>query len=498
MKLEHKFFNAFFYPFLIGVVLSMLTVTIFLSIFTNKYLDKKTGDYTLNLEKNLAKININSVNILLTTTLLKVQASLHEQILFYLKLANKIENINLENYKLNDYLKCVLDVDDNFNATYNKKIKYIGYWFKDENTTEESLDDNSMEKKQLIIYSNILQNFYSTLAVTKSTVHSYFFIFPKTDLLVGFPLEYDLNSGFIFEYTNFPNNPVWCCNNKGEIYKIYKFKCRDYYNNIIKAKKGIFDYNYKDINRTIFITSSYRQFGFLHSDWVFNLCIEFNDPISKDISYACADVLGNDLVFSFDNFNSKLAGYYLITSIGFNKVFYFPQTEEDSKTPTENIFRWDRKFYLEEKTHFMNHIQKLITSNYNKFLNKSDENNILDEIIINGENISEQYFYFNGVKYYFSIFPVILENLNSTKEHVLSIIYLYNNQLFYDRLCSCLQNSTIKIILEIALFSVFGSGLLYIVVLTFNRLAKYIVIPIKNVNYMLKGINIGGKIDWNI
>ena len=50
-----------------------------------------------------------------------------------------------------------------------------------------------------------------------------------------------------------------------------------------------------------------------------------------------------------------------------------------------------------------------------------------------------------------------------------------------------------KIILEILLFTIFGSALLYLVVLTFNTLAKYIVIPIKNVNYMLKGIHIGGE-----
>ena len=51
----------------------------------------------------------------------------------------------------------------------------------------------------------------------------------------------------------------------------------------------------------------------------------------------------------------------------------------------------------------------------------------------------------------------------------------------------------VKIILELILIIIFGSGLPYIIFLTFNILAKYIVIPIKNVNYMLRGINIGGK-----
>ena len=51
----------------------------------------------------------------------------------------------------------------------------------------------------------------------------------------------------------------------------------------------------------------------------------------------------------------------------------------------------------------------------------------------------------------------------------------------------------IKIILELLLFIIFGYGLLYIIYLTFNTLAKHIVIPIKHLIYMLKGINIGGE-----
>ena len=54
------------------------------------------------------------------------------------------------------------------------------------------------------------------------------------------------------------------------------------------------------------------------------------------------------------------------------------------------------------------------------------------------------------------------------------------------------MNIGVQLLIESIIFVVFGSGLLYLVVLSFNILSKYIVIPIKNVNYMLKGINIGG------
>ena len=82
MKLEQKFFNSFFYPFLIALLINMITVTIFLSIYTINYLDEKTGKNVVDLEKKYAKVNINSINSLLTTTLLKVQSGINEQILF--------------------------------------------------------------------------------------------------------------------------------------------------------------------------------------------------------------------------------------------------------------------------------------------------------------------------------------------------------------------------------------------------------------------------------
>ena len=107
MKLEDKFFRSFFYPFLVGIFLSMIIVTILLSKFTNDFFDMRTGKNIVDIEKKYSKININSMNALLTTTLLKIQASLNEQILFYQKLANRIDEI--ANYNINEFLRCVYD-----------------------------------------------------------------------------------------------------------------------------------------------------------------------------------------------------------------------------------------------------------------------------------------------------------------------------------------------------------------------------------------------------
>ena len=493
MKLEEKFINSFFYMFLLGVIINLIIATIFLYFFTNNYIDKKTGENIVILEKKYARINLNSVNALLSTTLLKVQESLNEQIIYYQKLANNIQNI--VHYDINNFLHCVLDLDDDFLKKNYNSLQYMGVWFLNNETRKENLtDNNDTVKLQLITYSNILPNIHSTFSSIKSSIEIYSFYFEKTDLFITFPLEYYYNTGFLDIFKYYSNNPAWCLDSKGKPFHTYKFKCRDLYHNLQKAKSGIYDLNnIESGKRNIFISNSYNQFGLYNkSSTIFSIVIQFDDPITGDIGYALADVNQNDLLFAFDNFNAKLSGYYFITAVGFNNVFYYPQMDNSTKTPTENIFRWETKYFLKEKTYFINAIQKLLTSNYNSYINNG-ENSLFEEIRINGVNISEQYFYINGEKYFYSLLPVILENMKGSKEHVLSIIYLSNNQIYYNNLKAYLSNTFIKICLEVALFAVFGSGLLYLVILSFKNLAKFIVIPIKNINYMLKGIHIGGE-----
>ena len=55
MKLEDKFIKTFFYQFLICIILSSVIVTIFLALFTNNNIDKRTKEYIINLEKKYTK-----------------------------------------------------------------------------------------------------------------------------------------------------------------------------------------------------------------------------------------------------------------------------------------------------------------------------------------------------------------------------------------------------------------------------------------------------------
>ena len=488
MKLEDKFFGEFFYPFLIGICLCMIVVILFLGFFTNNNFDKRTSQNIINLEKNYSKSNIYSVNALLTMSLLKLQASLNEQILYYQNISNKLLT-SKQLHELNtNYLECALNVDKEYCKKNSNKTPNMAVWVIDAETTEKNLEDSKKKvKQQLISYSHMIHNLDSTYEVNKPNIIRYYFYFEETELYITYPLSIECESDFVFELKNFTNKTGSCVDEKGKIYDIYKMKCDYFYKNIQKSLTKAFDNNYlSNQNRTIFVTNFYRDVDDT-SERKFTMCIKFDDPITKGKGYACANEFNDDMVASLENLNSNLLGYFFISNVGFNNVFYFPQGPVSPKTSTENIYNWDINYSLEEKTYFYNEIRKIFSSNYNDIIITE-----YDEIYVNGDNSSNQFFTIDGKKYKYSIYPIILDNLSHQKEHILSIIYIYDQELFYDEIASFNSSIILEIVVEILIFVVFGYGLLYIIYLTFNTLSKYIVIPIKNVNYMLKGINIGG------
>ena len=493
MELEKQFFRNFFLFFLIGLTLSVIILITISLYFTGNYLDKKSSDNLVELIKDYSKININSINDIVSTLLLKMQISLSELIISYQNIANKLisNNTNLTRVINNDFLICIDDVNETYNIN-NTKTDGIAIWFIDEKTNLTNLKDNSTEQNQLIAISNIIQNIYSTFYANNANAKNFYFYFEITELFVAFPLLYYLEDDLIPALINFTNNPVWCTDKNGEKYTIYKARCRGWYNNIKKAKSDVFDINYKDNeNRTIFVTEFYLQLGIIN-EIIFTFCIEFNDPISNKPAYICTDVISTDIYYNLDNINSKLSGYFFLNSVGFAQSFYFPGNSEEALTNTENIYRKDKKFFLEEKTHFSNNIQRLLSSNYIKQINNNSNTSLNEEVFTNGENTNDQVFYLNKEEYHFSIYPIFLENFNGNKEHVLNIILIYDTNSFNNEIKVNLKKENV-IMVEVAVLVFLIPSLLYLIVKSFNYLSKYIVIPVKNVNYMLKGINIGGK-----
>ena len=127
MKLHDKFFKSFFYSFLISVITCTFAVITLLGLFTNNYYDKKAFNYIRNLEKNYSKINIQSANIIFTSTIEKIQASLNEHIIHYQKLANQLLE-KTEIPEVNDTLmKCALSFPGGNALMTRKKMKNMVY-----------------------------------------------------------------------------------------------------------------------------------------------------------------------------------------------------------------------------------------------------------------------------------------------------------------------------------------------------------------------------------
>jgi len=492
MELKDIFFKSFFFPFLSGVILSTLVITIFLGIFTNNYYDKRTSKNIINIEKKNSEIKIKSINTIISTYISKLQISLNEQIIFYKKIANDLlEDENSHIFQF-DYMASVLNINEDFCDYYYYESEYMGAWLYDQYSSDENFDDLEKDiKQQLIAYSNIIPNLDSIMEVTWYDASPYFFYFEKTDLYITFPLSYECGEAWLGDLTDFSKfyENTECMDENGEFYKVYKLKCEGFFINMIKSRTSAFDNNYlSSQNKTIFINNFYFDKP-ENAKYELSLCIEFDDPITQGKGYACVFTTYYDLSLTLDYLNSDMKGYFFVSNVGYNNVLFFPLSSGRSQTPSQFIFDWNFDFYLDEKIKFYNQIKNFFSSNYIDNLGES----IDDEIYINGKNSSEQYFYVNGEALNYSIYPVLVENTRGQKEHILSIIYVYNNSIYFEDLRAYESSMAFKIILELILIIIFGSGLLYLIYLTFNTLSKYIVIPIKIVNYMLKGINIGGE-----
>ena len=490
MKLEDKFFNSFFYQFLLCVFLSGFVLIGFIVTCTNNNIDKIVYTNIINLEKKYSKININSANVLISTTLLKYQSSLNELIYSYQNISYKILS-SKRNYTFrSNILKCILNLPFDYCNMNKQKLNHIGIWLLDEIIDDNTINDdnNNDVKNQLVALNGIIPNLDTVFEATKSSTLTFYFYFVNTELYCSYPISRDCETNFFYINNINEYETISCLNPNGEFYKVYKMKCESLYSNILKSRTGSFDNNYSKQNKTIFLDNNYE---FLFNEIKgFSMCIEFNDPITQGKAYACTDAYNTELIFGLENLNSNMPGYFLVSNIGYNNDFYYPSGEVKSKSSVENIFKWDIKYNLVEKAQFHDNIRKILSSNYIEYINN---NSIYDEVFVNGHNSSGQYFYLNGEKLEYSIYPIVLYNINRQKEHILSIIYIHINKSFISKFESINSSIMLNIILELILIAIFGSGLLYLIYLTFNILVKYISIPIKNVNYMLKGINIGGK-----
>ena len=491
MKMEFIFLKYFFFSFLIGIFISLLIVILILVFFTNNFCDKKSMQDIINLEKKYAESELKSANIRVTTLLSKYQALFNESIIFYKNIANDLL-VDENSHQLEPnfiYSIVFVDIVSCFNKRFRPDRRALFIY--DRHTTDWNIGSTNKDaEKQLIAVSHLIPNLDTLFYFSNPEAYTYYFYFEETGLYIAYPLLMQCKND---HYENLILYPIFyeniCLDEDGNLYALYKPTFEKYFQNMMKCKTFTFDNNFKsNQNRTIFF-NNYFYDKLSINELEFVMCTEFEDPVTKGKGYLCINSTYNDFIEPLDNINSKIKGYFFISNIGYNNVLYYPYSNTTCKIPTEYIFNFDSNYTLDEKSDFYYNIKKKFSSNYIDYIGDKE----LEEVYVNGKNSSEQYFYIDEELFNYSIYPIVLSNIKGEKEHAFSIIYIYNNRILLGSFNKINISLIFKIILEALIFLIFGFGLLYIIYSTFNNLSKNIVIPIKNANYMLKGINIGGE-----
>ena len=282
MKLEKKFLKVFFFPFLIGISLSIVIVSFILSYYSSNFLNKESAKMIYKLEKQYSTINLNSINVIISNVILKIQVALQEQISFYKHLASQISDNEKRNRKIQEYTKCAMDESfldiEAFEKKYKNELDYISMWFIDPTTNEEKLNENVEQNafQQISLFSNLIQLLYSALSSMKNILISVYFMFEDTNLFAIYPYSHCKRIQLVQNFKNYPYNPVWCTDDEGNKINYYKFKCREFYTYILKAQSNIYDYNYQDqTDRKIFIIPPVSASNIFHDESIFTICIKF-------------------------------------------------------------------------------------------------------------------------------------------------------------------------------------------------------------------------------
>ena len=476
-KLSNKFISSFFIPFLIGTIISVISILIMFPLSSN-YINSNESIKSILMEKEFKKTlplilsgisSISNVFQLYLNNMNKIQSYYKYNTERLLNLSQKNNNTNfiIKKFSFNGVNNAQINAFKELYEKYGSNKEYLlnqVKWFIDTEKTELDFDKDNDTIKQIFSSINLIPLFKTIINITNlyynenEISNQLYMMFGNTELFIKYPIVYDNLYG---KDLTIKNNPSNCKNKKGKFPEYYYFKCRPYYSYLLKeVEKG---YN-------ISISNVYR---FLNGNYGLTICYQFIDNITSEneVVSLCHDLDMNFLNRQLNSINNKIPGYIFLMKTGSEVPIYYPI--ESSNIEYINLanmeFSIKNEYYNDEISLFIKNMPILIKEyKYNDDIYK---NTISFDISKNNE------------KYNYSTFPIFFEipnNKNLTPVHLLTLVYVnpYNKDFKLKYIYSTLLIVAIYIIMECFLLLLCK----YLII----AIAKNIVMPIKIIKDLLE------------
>lgn len=286
-------------------------------------------------------------------------------------------------------------------------------------------------------------------------IETFFIANRRTEILYSYPMHPD-REPFYQQFGTYTEQKEFCRNKTNEVPKYFYFPCRDWFiqltQQIAADKSADQNKNYHFISYPYKITSSNneKKIGTTICISYRNNTLDFSSPFPQDLDdyiMICADLIYENLVKTFDNFNRQLKGYFMILGVNSEYPIYHPGILKDDyyNDITRVEFSIHGRHYIYQVTEFKEKILPILTKEYSE-----------NDVYISN-NLQPSYSFFDSeltypnsvtnlnIKTYmkgeslfnFTIFPIFFSqyidpdtNPSYTKTHLLSLVYIINSTAF--------------------------------------------------------------------
>lgn len=464
MKLKEILLHKFIIPLSITLLLSTILAIVLSISFTESFYNESLQKKVTHMEKRKIHPIISTANQLFSQRIQRVITSLNiiKDYLINDSAYNEDEAFNYENYLLSA-LHVTKHYSDIIQTKTQKTFYDQGTWFINKKEKIPTKIEDPTNLNQLIIkYMNrvsrlipIMRALYELHKEKKEhSIELFYIANRKTELFISYPILTDRNDFYpLFEKD--PNQPVFCRDKENKKPEYYYFPCRDWF---LQLSQMIIDEeSYKQTNPFYFISHPYKYITNDSQQIGLTICLAFKDLIiDKDnikISFSqkldnyieiCADIWYSTIIRTFDNFNRRMHGYFIIVRINSEYPVYHPGILQDNyyNDITRIEYSIYGRHYIYQVSYFKEKIVPLMTAQYSK-----DDIYTFDKNTLGFSLFDPSKPFPNSVKgftqtsyekeeaiFKFSIFPIFLQVLVDNKKyeekHLFSLIYIINSTAF--------------------------------------------------------------------